>query len=94
MAISPETSSQNGDVGGYRLRRFMLKMTISPETSSQNGDVGGYRLRRRFIKSEGFAADILKKMGMQKSLAKSSDLQNWAFRLRHPRKNGMLKELF
>ena len=47
-----------------------------------------------FIKNEGFAADILKKMGMQKSLAKSSDLQKWAFRLRHPRKNGMLKELF
>ena len=39
MAISPETSSQNGDVGGYRLRRFMLKTTISPETSSQNGHV-------------------------------------------------------
>ena len=39
MAISPETSSQNGDVGGSRSRRFMLKMTISPETSSQNGEV-------------------------------------------------------
>ena len=39
MAVSLETSSQNRDVGGYRLRRFMLKMTISPDTSSQNGHV-------------------------------------------------------
>ena len=39
MGVSPETSSQNGHVGGYRLRRLMLKMSVSPETSSQNGDV-------------------------------------------------------
>ena len=38
MSVSPETSSQNRDVGGYRLRRLMLKMSVSPETSSQNGD--------------------------------------------------------
>ena len=35
-AVSPETSSQNGDVGGYRLRGFMLKTAVSPETSSKN----------------------------------------------------------
>ena len=39
MSVSPETSSQNRDVGGYRLRRLMLKMSVSPETSSKNGDV-------------------------------------------------------
>ena len=39
MSVSPETSSQNRDVGGYRLRRLMLKMSVSPETSSENGDV-------------------------------------------------------
>ena len=39
MAVSLETSSQNGDAGGYRLRRFMLEMTVSPETSSQNRNV-------------------------------------------------------
>ena len=38
-SVSPETSSQNRDVGGYRLRRLMLKMSVSPETSSQNRDV-------------------------------------------------------
>ena len=47
MAVSPETSSQNGDVGGYRLRRFMLKMSISPETSSKNRDLEiGREIRR------------------------------------------------
>ena len=39
IGVSPETSSQNRDVGGYRLRRLMLKMSVSPETSSKNGDV-------------------------------------------------------
>ena len=38
-SVSPETSSPNRDVGGYRLRRLMLKMSVSPETSSENGDV-------------------------------------------------------
>ena len=38
-SVSPETSSQNRDVGGYRLRRLMLKMSVSPETSSENEDV-------------------------------------------------------
>jgi len=38
-SVSPETSPPNRDVGGYRLRRLMLKMSVSPETSSQNGDV-------------------------------------------------------
>ena len=37
-SVSPETSSQNVDVGGYRFRRLMLKMSVSPETSSENGD--------------------------------------------------------
>ena len=39
MAIWRETSSQNGDVGGCRLRRVILKMTISPETSSKKRDL-------------------------------------------------------
>ena len=38
-SVSPETSPPNRDLGGCRLRRFMLKMSVSPETSSQNGDV-------------------------------------------------------
>ena len=38
-SVSLETSSQNRDVGGYRLRRLMLKMSVSPETSSENVDV-------------------------------------------------------
>ena len=38
-SVSLETSSQNRDVGGYRLRRLMLKMSVSPETSSENEDV-------------------------------------------------------
>ena len=37
--VSLETSSKNRDVGGYCLRRLMLKMSVSLETSSQNGDV-------------------------------------------------------
>ena len=36
-SVSLETSSQNRDVGGYRLRRLMLKISDSPETSS-SGD--------------------------------------------------------
>ena len=39
MSVSPETSSQNRDLGGLGLRRLMLKMSVSPETSSQIGDV-------------------------------------------------------
>ena len=39
MSVSLETSSQNRDVGGYRLRRLMLKISVSPETSSENEDV-------------------------------------------------------
>ena len=39
IGISPETSSQNRDLGGFRLRRLMLKMSVSLETSSKNGDI-------------------------------------------------------
>ena len=39
ICVSLETSSQNRDLGGYRLRRLMLKMSVSPETSSENEDV-------------------------------------------------------
>ena len=39
MGVSPETSSQNRDLGGFRLRRLIIKMSVSLETSSQNSDV-------------------------------------------------------
>ena len=39
IGISLETSSQNRDLGGFRLRRLMLKMSVSLETSSKNGDI-------------------------------------------------------
>ena len=39
IGVSPETSSQNADLRGFRFRRLMLKMSVSPETSSENEDV-------------------------------------------------------
>ena len=38
-SVSLETASQNRDVGGYRVRRLMLKMSVSLQTSSENEDV-------------------------------------------------------
>ena len=39
MSVSPETSSQNGDVEIGRETFGSSKMGLSPETSSKNGDV-------------------------------------------------------
>ncbi len=79
MAISLETSSKNRGVGGYRLRRLMLKMTVSLETSSKNRDVEKYQKFLLCMKNERFARDILEKMRCRQRCFTTSYVKNDVF---------------